>query len=35
VIAATERLGVTRIATLERRHVTVVQASSGPFALLP
>lgn len=35
VIAAAERLGVTEIATLDRRHFDVVTAHHGPFALLP
>ncbi len=35
VIAAAERLAVTEIATLDRRHFTVVQPRSGPFTLVP
>lgn len=35
VIAAAERLGVTEIATLDRRHFDVVTAHLGPFTLLP
>lgn len=34
VIAAAERLDVREVATLDRRHFTVVQASR-PFTLLP
>ncbi|MGN6694136.1 MAG: type II toxin-antitoxin system VapC family toxin [Aquihabitans sp.] len=35
VIAAAERIGTTEIATLDRRHFTVVQAAPGPLTLLP
>ena len=35
VIAAAERLGVTEIATLDRRDFSVVQAAHGPLTLLP
>jgi predicted nucleic acid-binding protein len=35
VIAAAERLGVREIATLDRRHFTVVQATHGELTLLP
>jgi hypothetical protein len=35
VIAAAERLGITEIATLDRRHFSVVQAAHGPLTLLP
>lgn len=35
VIAAAERLGTTEIATLDRRHFTVVQPKHGPLTLLP
>ena len=36
VIAAAERLGITEIATLDRRHFTVVRPSHAEaFALLP
>ena len=35
VIAAAERLGIADIATLDRRHFTVVQAAHGPLTLLP
>jgi uncharacterized protein len=35
VIAAAERLGVSEVATLDRRHFTVVRPTTGPFTLLP
>ena len=35
VVAAAERLEVTDIATLDRRHFTVVRPASGAFHLLP
>lgn len=35
VVAAAERLGITEVATLDRRHFTVVHPSNGPFTLLP
>jgi predicted nucleic acid-binding protein len=35
VIAAAERLGTSDIATLDRRHFTVVQSNIGTFNLLP
>lgn len=35
VIAAAERLLVTEVATLDRRHVSVVQPTTGPLAHLP
>ena len=35
VVAAGERLGITEVATLDRRHFTVVRPSFGPFVLLP
>lgn len=35
VVAAAERLGTTDIATLDRRHFTVVQSNIGPLNLLP
>ena len=35
VIATAERLGETEIATLDRRHFSVVRPASGPFTLLP
>lgn len=35
VVAAAERLGVTEVATLDRRHFSVVQPTSGAFDLLP
>lgn len=35
VIAAAERLGVSGIATLDRRHVTVVQSKIDSLHLLP
>jgi predicted nucleic acid-binding protein len=35
VVSAAERLSVTEVATLDRRHFGVVQPRSRPFALLP
>lgn len=35
VFAAAERLGVTEVATFDRRHFTVVRAAAGPLILLP
>lgn len=35
VISVAERLGATEIATLDRRHFTVVQPATGSFELLP
>ena len=35
VITAAERLGVSEVATLDRRHFTVVRPATGPFRLLP
>lgn len=35
VVAAAERLGIDEVATLDRRHFTVVQPASGPFVLVP
>ncbi len=35
VIAAAERLGITDIATLDRRRFTVVRPMNGPLSLLP
>ncbi len=35
VVAAAERLGVTEVATLDRRHFNVVRPLKGPFTLLP
>ena len=35
VIATAERLAITEIATLDRRHFTVVQSTNGPLTLLP
>lgn len=35
VVAAAERLGITAIATLDRRHFSVVQPAIGTFDLLP
>ncbi len=35
VVAAAERLNVTEVATLDRRHFTVVQPAHGPFVVLP
>jgi hypothetical protein len=35
VVAAAERLGTEEVATLDRRHFTVVQPAGPPFRLLP
>jgi len=35
VIATAERLSITEVATLDRRHFTVVQSKNGPLTLLP
>jgi predicted nucleic acid-binding protein len=35
VVATAERLGVMQVATLDRRHFTVVQPAQGSFELLP
>jgi predicted nucleic acid-binding protein len=35
VVAAAERRGTTDVATLDRRHFTVVRPAIGPFTLLP
>lgn len=35
VVAAAERLMVTEVATLDRRHFAVVQPEHGPLHLLP
>ena len=35
VVAAAERLNVSEIATLDRRHFSIVQPRSGQFELLP
>jgi predicted nucleic acid-binding protein len=35
VVATAERLGATEVATLDRRHFTVVRPRHGPFRLLP
>jgi uncharacterized protein len=35
VVASAERLGVTEVATLDRRHFSVVRPLKGPFTLLP
>lgn len=35
VIATAERLSITEVATLDRRHFTVVQSANGPLTLLP
>jgi predicted nucleic acid-binding protein len=35
VLAAAERLGIREIATLDRRHFSVVQSAVGTFDLLP
>ena len=35
VLATAERLGVAEIATLDRRHFTIVQSLVGPLTLVP
>ena len=35
VIATAERLAITEVATLDRRHFTVVRPTKGPLTLLP
>ncbi len=35
VVAVAERRGITEVATLDRRHFTVVRPSIGPLTLLP
>lgn len=35
VVATAERLNVTDLATLDRRHFGVVRPAHGPFSLLP
>ena len=35
VIATAERLNINEIATLDRRHFTVVRSTLGPLTLLP
>ena len=35
VIAAAERLGISEIATLDRRHFTIVRSKLGDLSLLP
>lgn len=35
VIATAERLSINEVATLDRRHFTVVQPKTGPFTLVP
>jgi hypothetical protein len=35
VVAAAERLGVTEVATLDRRHFSVVQPANGALHLVP
>ena len=35
VVAAAERLGISEVATLDRRHFGVVRPTGGPFSLLP
>lgn len=35
VVAVAERQGATEIATLDRRHFSVIQPTSAPFNLLP
>jgi predicted nucleic acid-binding protein len=35
VVAIAERLAITEVATLDRRHFTVVRSTIGPLTLLP
>ncbi len=35
VVAAAERMAITDVATLDRRHFSVVQPQTGVFTLLP
>ena len=35
VVAAAERLGVTEVATLDRRHFSVVRPANGTLHLVP
>ena len=35
VVATAERLAITEVATLDRRHFTVVRPTKGPLTLLP
>ena len=35
VVAAAERLEISQVATLDRRHFNVVRPTKGPFDLLP
>ncbi len=35
VVTAAERLGIAEVATLDRRHFTVVRPATGPLTLLP
>lgn len=35
VIATAERLAISEVATLDRRHFTVVRPTKGPLTLLP
>lgn len=35
VVAVAERLGARQVATVDRRHFSVVQAAHGPLTLLP
>ena len=35
VVATAERLAITQVATLDRRHFTVVRPTKGPLTLLP
>lgn len=35
VVAIAERLAITEVATLDRRHFTVVRPTIGPLTLLP
>lgn len=35
VVAASERLGINEIATLDRRHLSIVRPTAGAFDLLP
>ena len=35
VVATAERLAITQVATLDRRHFSVVRPAKGPLTLLP
>ena len=35
VIATAERLSISEVATLDRRHFTIVQSMNGPLTLMP